>query len=67
MENKSLTQQIKELRKQAGLTQKDFAAKYDIPRRTLEDWDRGQHAPPDYVAKIIIRCMEEDLFKNKLS
>ena len=66
MDNKPITQQIKELRKQAGLTQKDFCTMYGIPRRTLEDWDRGQHEPPDYFARLLIQHMQENLFKNKV-
>jgi DNA-binding transcriptional regulator YiaG len=56
----SLSQQIKEVRKQAGLTQKDLSTLYGIPKRTVEDWERGAHEPPEYVANILIRCIKED-------
>ena len=31
----------------------EFARRFDIPLRTLEDWDRNQHLPRDYVIKFI--------------
>ncbi|MDY7603084.1 helix-turn-helix domain-containing protein [Streptococcus suis] len=31
----------------------EFARKFDIPVRTLEDWDSGKRVPPIYVKKLI--------------
>ena len=31
----------------------EFARRFGIPLRTLEDWDRNQHLPRDYVIKFI--------------
>jgi putative transcriptional regulator len=44
---------IKELRSLTGLTQAKFAEKYEIPRRTIEDWERDLHLPPEYVVKLL--------------
>ena len=44
---------IKELRTATGLSQAKFAKLLDIPTRTIEDWERGRHKPPDYVVKLI--------------
>ena len=57
---KTITQKIKEARLQAGLTQKDLASLYGIPRRTVEDWDRGIHEPPEYVANLLIDRIKAD-------
>ena len=35
-----LKELLKEARKQTGMTQKQFAAYFRIPYRTLEDWER---------------------------
>lgn len=52
---------MKELRKSLGLTQKQFGEKYGIPRRTIEDWDRGLKTPPVYWVKIFKRLL---LYEN---
>ncbi|HFI0164178.1 TPA: helix-turn-helix domain-containing protein [Streptococcus suis] len=31
----------------------EFARRFDIPVRTLEDWDSGKRVPPVYVKKLI--------------
>lgn len=45
---------IKEARQKAGLTQKEMAEMLEIPKRTIEDWERGASKPPEYVEKLII-------------
>ncbi len=45
---------IKTARIQAGLTQKQLAEKYEIPVRTLQDWELGLHKCPVYVLKLLI-------------
>lgn len=44
---------IKELRTAAGMTQKAFSEFFDIPKRTIEDWDGGHHICPPYVLSLI--------------
>lgn len=44
---------IKELRQSTGLSQSKFAAKFDIPVRTLQQWEQGQSAPPEYVVRMM--------------
>ena len=43
-----------------GLSQAEFAKKYGIPKRTIEDWDRGTRNPPKYVLDLLERVVEED-------
>jgi len=40
---------IREIRQFTGMTQARFCAEYHIPRRTLEDWERGIRQCPPYV------------------
>ena len=40
---------VKGICEEAGLTQRDLAERFFIPRRTVEDWCRGVRTPPDYV------------------
>ena len=44
---------IKELRQQAGLTQKEFSILFGIPKRTIEDWERGVRTPAPYLVSLI--------------
>lgn len=44
---------VKEICKEAGLSQSALADQFGIPRRTVEDWCRGLRTPPDYVRFMI--------------
>ena len=44
---------IKEIRKQAGMTQQAFSEFLGIPKRTIEDWENERRKPPEYVVKLI--------------
>lgn len=46
-------EQIKSIRSSTGMSQARFAAAYEIPVRTLEDWERGVRTPPPYVIKLL--------------
>jgi len=45
---------IKDARNRLGLSQAKFAEKFDIPIRTLEDWESGKSKPPIYVMKLLL-------------
>ena len=51
---------IKEIRKLTGLSQAKFAARYEIPKRTIENWETGKTQPPEYVYKLLLRVVVED-------
>ena len=46
-----------------GISRAAFSRKYNIPIRTLEDWDAGKKNPPEYVMDLLERVVNED--KNK--
>lgn len=54
-------ERIKAIRSSLGLTQVAFAARYGIPRRTVEDWERGLREPPEYVITMIDKLTEADV------
>ena len=57
---------IKSLRAETGKTQRVFAEYYEIPLRTLEDWERGINHPPEYVLRLLeYRIRMEALMKEK--
>lgn len=56
---------IKEIRGLTKLTQKDFAAKYEIPVSTLKGWEadpssRRHRNCPDYVKELLRRAVFAD-------
>ena len=44
---------IRELRAKEGLSQAAFAAKYNIPKRTLQEWEQGRSKPPIYIETML--------------
>ena len=46
--------QIKSIRAEAGMTQAQFCEYFDIPRHTLEDWERGKRKPPEYLVRLLV-------------
>ena len=57
-----ISERIKELRKKTGLSQSKFSSKFGIPVRTLQQWEQGISAPPDYVIRMMayIMILEEN-------
>ena len=45
---------VKKARREAGLTQKDLSEWLGIPRRTIEDWDRGASSPLKWVEDLLV-------------
>lgn len=50
---------IKTLRRALGLTQEEFAARFQIPLGTLRDWEQGR-AEPDQPARAYLRAIAGD-------
>lgn len=55
--------EIKELRILSGLSQQAFSEKYDIPKRSIENWEGGKRNPPEYVISLLERAVKEDIKK----
>lgn len=41
------------LRFMTGMTRQDFSKTYQIPYRTVTDWERGERVPPPYVLDFL--------------
>ena len=46
-------EKIKKIRESTGLNRKEFCEKYDIPYRTMTEWELGQRHAPDYVIRLL--------------
>lgn len=56
--------EITELRKFTGLSQSEFAKKYDISLSTLQHWEQGCRKPPEYVVRLLSRIIHEVDYKE---
>lgn len=56
---------IRELRMQLGDTQSEFAARYEIPFRTIQNWETGLRKPPEYMVSLLQHRIQEDLINRK--
>lgn len=44
---------IKDIRKKTGMTQKQFANEIGIPKRTIENWESNKRKCPEYTRYLI--------------
>lgn len=56
---------IKDLRMKLGDTQSEFAKRYGIPFRTVQNWEAGIRKPPAYVWNMLKHCVSDDLINRK--
>ena len=56
---------IREMRTQLGDTQSQFAARYHIPFRTVQNWETGLRKPPEYIMNLLESRIREDLVNRK--
>ncbi len=60
---------IQKLRKRTGLSQSQFAKKFNIPVRTLQNWEIDKSVSPEYIPSMLERILnlEEELsaYRNK--
>ncbi len=53
MPNESFSTKMKELRESTGLNRKEFCEKFDIPYRTMTEWELGHRNAPPYVLRLL--------------
>lgn len=45
--------EITKLRELTGMNRKEFCEYFDIPYRTVTEWERGTRNAPDYVLRLL--------------
>ena len=45
---------FKEIRKLSGMNLKEFSRYFEIPYRTIQNWEAGVNSCPEYLLKLII-------------
>lgn len=56
---------IREMRIRLGDTQSEFAARYNIPFRTVQNWETGMRRPPEYITALLESRIKTDLVNRK--
>lgn len=54
----------KEMREYLNVSRAEFSRRYNIPVRTLENWESGKSQCPDYVEQLLERAVKEDVEKE---
>lgn len=58
--------QVKELREQMGMNRREFSEYFNIPYRTVQDWEAEKRELPEYVLQLMVYKAEmEKLVKEK--
>ena len=66
MNDKSFQSNMKELRESTGLSRKEFCEKFDIPYRTMTEWELGHRTAPPYVLRLLAYYVKtQDVLKGK--
>lgn len=55
----SFAEKLKKAKKEAGMTQQKMADQMLIPKRTIEDWERGINIPPLYVKRFVLNELKQ--------
>lgn len=54
-----------ELRESAGMNRRQFAEYFEIPYRTVQDWELGNREMPEYLLRLIAYKLQmEKLLDN---
>jgi DNA-binding transcriptional regulator YiaG len=54
---------IKELRQELGMSRAEMSRQFQIPIRTLENWDAGKNSPPEWAELLLIKELERMIKK----
>ena len=51
---------LKLTRKQAGMSQAEFAGYFKIPKKTLQHWELSERKVPDYLLELMLYKLENE-------
>lgn len=55
-----MNEDIKTIRERYNLSRKQFTEMFNIPYRTLQDWELGNRKCPEYLLSLIIYKLEKE-------
>lgn len=53
------------LREETGMSKREFSDYFEIPYRTLQDWELGNRAVPDYLLRLMTYKIKMDALMKK--
>ena len=56
---------IRTMRMKLGDTQSEFAERYQIPFRTVQNWETGARKPPEYLINLLEQRVQKDLINRR--
>lgn len=54
-----------EIRKETGMNRREFAEYFEIPYRTLQDWELGNRQMPEYLLRLIAYKVKMESLQKK--
>lgn len=57
--------EFKEIREQSGMNLKQFSEYFNIPYRTVQNWDLGLRQCPEYVIDLISYKLNNEMKKRQ--
>ena len=64
-QNKNDGRKLVELREKTGMTRREFCDYFEIPYRTMQDWELGNRTIPSYLLRLMTYRIEmEKLIKK---
>lgn len=67
MKKTNYSQELKRLRENTGLSQKEFSKTFGIPKRTIESWEMGVTSPRDYNYRYLKEHVERWIKEHEQS
>lgn len=56
---------FKELREKSGMNQTAFAKYFNIPRRTVQNWELGERKCPEYLLELMYyKLVKENILEG---
>ena len=53
-----------EIREMLSESRAEFSSQYNIPVRTLENWESGKSSCPEYVRQLLEKAVREDVMSQ---
>ena len=63
--NERLRVELVSLRESTGMNRKKFAEYFNIPYRTMTDWERGERRITEYVLRLMAYKVEQEKLSEK--
>ena len=64
-QNMNNKEQLIKLRKETGMNRKEFCEYFNIPYRTVTDWELGNRKMPDYLLRLMKYKIEMEKLVEK--